>query len=139
MVKRNVPRKVYDDAYYARNRERVLARNKAWASANPDRMRALHAAATKRWRREVRQQVLEAYGRACACCGESTESFLALDHVNGGGTQHRRGSSTYRVYKDVRDAGFPPTYRLLCHNCNYAVSRDPDGACPHEYAEVVFC
>jgi hypothetical protein len=46
---------------------------------------------------------------ACACCGEPTLEFLSLDHVEGGGAQHREetktgGSSFYRLL--VRE-GFP--------------------------------
>ena len=88
-------------------------------------------ATKKRYRDKVRQEVLEAYGRKCACCGESEEMFLALDHVNGRDTtapRSRRAGTG--LYKQARDAGFPASYQLLCHNCNCA--KGYYGSCPHK-------
>lgn len=136
MVKRNVPRKVYDDAYYSRNRDKVLARNKAYEATHPEEMKAIRAEWMRRKRKERRTQILDAYGGKCSCCGESREPFLAIDHVNGGGTEHRKRLGTSRVLKEIIDRNFPADFRLLCHNCNYAVSRSPDGACVHESEEL---
>jgi len=83
--------------------------------------------------RQYREKILDAYGRKCACCGETTPEFLALDHVNNDGAEQRRltgrpgGVATYIF---VIAQGFPPDYRLLCHNCN--VSHGMYGYCPHE-------
>ena len=68
----------------------------------------------------------------CACCGEQTIQFLALDHINGGGAKHRReenitGSSVFRWI--IRN-GFPAIFQVLCHNCNLA--KGFYGECPHE-------
>src|SRR3990172_5963982 len=41
------------------------------------------------WHAALRREVLDHYGGACACCGETTLEFLSLDHKNGGGTKHR--------------------------------------------------
>lgn len=79
-----------------------------------------------------RDKVLAAYGSACECCGESRREFLAIDHVHGGGNKHvaalaRAGTS---LVMHVIRQGFPPDFRLLCHNCNQA--RGAYGYCPHE-------
>jgi hypothetical protein len=80
---------------------------------------------------DLRRVVLSAYGGRCACCGEDRYAFLAIDHVHGGGTRERedgvRGES---LYKQLRERGYPPEYRLLCHNCNGA--RGWRGGCPHD-------
>lgn len=80
--------------------------------------------------RSNRLAVVAAYGGVCACCGEANEVFLCLDHIGGGGNEHRRslGGSSAKVYTAVIAAGFPKSYQLLCHNCNFATAR---GACPH--------
>ncbi len=82
--------------------------------------------------RSYRIKILEAYGNKCACCGETTPEFLALDHVNNDGAAERKktalAGSTFYCY--VLRQGCPPTYRLLCHNCNS--SRGYYGYCPHE-------
>lgn len=88
----------------------------------------------KTYGRGLRLQILNVYGNKCACCGETEEKFLALDHVNNDGAQHRKrlsnsnAGSSVKVYADVKRQGFPSTFQLLCHNCNFAKSR---GGCPH--------
>lgn len=44
--------------------------------------------------------------------------------------RRQRLHAAIRIYRAVELAGFPPTYRLLCHNCNMA--RGLYGTCPHE-------
>jgi hypothetical protein len=57
--------------------------------------------------------------------------FLAIDHIGGGGTKHRksfgRGSSLYRW---LEKSGLPGGFRVLCHNCNMAIGFY--GYCPHK-------
>lgn len=77
-------------------------------------------------RRKERESVIAAYGGACACCGESTYEFLAIDHVNGNG----KGEGGPPLVRKVIEEGFPAAYRMLCHNCNMA--RGLYGQCPHE-------
>ena len=69
----------------------------------------------------------------CACCGENNYEFLTVDHIDGGGAQHRRengyhpGNSTYSW---ILKNNFPEGFRILCWNCNS--SRGVYGYCPHE-------
>ena len=89
-----------------------------------------NAPANKAWWASIRREFLAAYGGKCACCGEGTQEFLSLDHINGDGSQHRKmtGSLTYLW---LRKRGWPKdNYRLLCMNCNFARGRY--GYCPHE-------
>ncbi len=82
-------------------------------------------------RREARQAVLAGYGSKCACCGEATAAFLALDHVNNDGREDReKWRTNHRIYIQAIRAGFPPRFQLLCHNCNMAKALV--GECPHE-------
>ena len=83
------------------------------------------------YRQRIRSEVLTAYGGRCACCGESEHRFLAIDHVNGGGTKHRKilGGGTM-LYRWLKKQGFPVGFQLLCHNCNSAKAYY--SACPHE-------
>jgi hypothetical protein len=80
--------------------------------------------------RRYRQQVLDWYGGKCACCGESHPEFLAMDHVDGGGSEHRREIKTRLTTWLWRQGGPVPGFRILCHNCNQA--RGAYGYCPHE-------
>jgi hypothetical protein len=72
------------------------------------------------------------YGGCCRCCGESTDELLSIDHIEGGGNQHRKAINRYGtdMYRWLKAQGFPPGFRVLCHNCNLARGRY--GYCPHE-------
>lgn len=88
-------------------------------------------AVNKVYRLNNRNTVLALYGDACECCGETRREFLAIDHKNGGGSQHRKTVSSEKLYRILSKLEVPdPAYRLLCHNCNMA--RGYYGYCPHE-------
>ena len=101
--------------------------NKTWYESH----REAHNAATKRNYQAVRQEVLDAYGGLCACCGETTPEFLGIDHINGRGSIERKGMTGYTLYRKLRREGFPKDlYQLLCHNCNQA--KGYYRVCPHQ-------
>lgn len=81
------------------------------------------------YRRKIRAKIIEAYGGQCKCCGEKTEQFLAVDHIDGGGKAHRKRMSNSILYLSIVREGFPKTYQILCHNCNLA--KGFYGRCPH--------
>jgi hypothetical protein len=107
---------------------------KIWYNMNADK----RCEYMKKLRQEVKEKVLNHYsqeGLHCACpggCQETNIKFLCLDHINGGGKQHRikikaRGSAFYTwIIKN----NFPDGYRVLCHNCNHALGAH--GKCPHQ-------
>ena len=80
-------------------------------------------------------ELLVAYGSRCACCGETRERFLTIDHVfNDGGAEKRREGygSGIGFYLFLKRRGYPKDrYRLLCYNCNCGRARN-GGVCPHE-------
>jgi len=82
-----------------------------------------------RWQRRLREEVLRHYGGSCACCGESRYEFLAIDHIEGGGAQHRK-QIRMPMPRWLKKNGFPDGYRVLCHNCNMSLGRY--GYCPHQ-------
>lgn len=81
-------------------------------------------------RRAIREEVIAAYGGACACCGEWHLQFLTIDHIHGGGKQHRKQVGSQGVYVDLKRQGFPKdNYRVLCMNCNWSIRHG--GRCIH--------
>lgn len=85
---------------------------------------------TKKNQRKTRKMVLEHYGGECACCGINDYEFLCIDHVNGGGHQHRKKvGHGYKFLRWLITNDFPEEYRILCHNCNMATGLY--GYCPH--------
>jgi hypothetical protein len=67
-------------------------------------------------RADLRKKVLDHYGTACACCGETQSEFLQIDHIDGGGTKHRK--TTRDICKWLVAEGFPDGFKTLCSNCN---------------------
>lgn len=82
---------------------------------------------------KLRTEILTAYGNgrmACVCCGEFHHEFLSLDHINGGGAAERKHTTSDKLYRRLRKAGFPKgKHRTLCFNCNWCYGHY--GYCPH--------
>ena len=80
------------------------------------------------WEKErrfrIKTEMVTAYGGQCACCSENKIEFLTIDHINGGGTQHRKQikkSGGTDFYLWLKKMGWPrQDYQLLCWNCNCA-------------------
>jgi hypothetical protein len=83
--------------------------------------------------RALRVRVLRHYSGGgepkCACCGATELEFLSLDHVNGGGRQHRK-TIKIRWWEWLRKNNYPIGFRVLCHNCNQSIGIY--GYCPHQ-------
>lgn len=81
----------------------------------------------------LKLEVMGHYGGArCACCGEDRIEFLCFDHVEGGGTQHRKsiGNMGRQFYYWLKLNGYPNGYRVLCYNCNMSIGFY--GYCSHK-------
>jgi hypothetical protein len=59
----------------------------------------------------------------CSCCGESNLIVLILDHIDGGGSQHRRTITRHKtgsIYRWIIKNNFPVGFRVLCRNCDWS-------------------
>lgn len=89
-----------------------------------------------KWTLKAKLLCMNRYGSSCYCCGETEPAFLCIDHVNGGGNQHKRetfGHSKvggYALYRWLIRNDFPEGFQFLCFNCNCAKQYNP-GGCPH--------
>lgn len=122
------------------------ARAKEWRDANPEKIKALAQEKRTEWvgvkwnepitrstaaNRLLRLEVLEALGGKCACCGETRQEFLCVDHIRGGGNKHRKQVEGEYFFRVVRREGCPKSkYRVLCYNCNCSLAHR--GYCPHD-------
>lgn len=88
----------------------------------------------RKWRAQVKLEMLNALGRKCRCCGETNPLFLTLDHVQNDGASHRasfKSTNVELIYQQAKCEGWPADkYQLLCMNCNFA--KGHFGVCPHE-------
>lgn len=72
----------------------------------------------------------------CNCCGESMKCFLSIDHIDGGGSKHRRDTKTRggkKFYIWLVRNNYPDGYQVLCFNCNFGKSSGP--CCPHKIVD----
>lgn len=114
-------------AYYKAHQARAAKLNREWCLRNPTKNQEYKA----KERIKLRQEMLNAYGRKCVCCGEIYEAFLTLDHIGGGGKAHRATVGNGLVYRDLRKRGWPKEgFQILCMNCNWAIRFG--GICPHK-------
>jgi hypothetical protein len=77
----------------------------------------------------LRRLVLNQYGGECVCCEETTYEFLSIDHINGGGTSHKRQIQKH-MWQWLKNNNYPKGFQVLCFNCNLA--KGFYGYCPHE-------
>ena len=125
-------RRAYEKAYWSRpeNLERKRAQSREYAKTGYYRRK------NRERHQKLRTEVLSHYGGSppkCVCCGEATEKFLSIDHVNGGGREHRRRMRASSIYEGLRKEGLPGGFQVLCYNCNCA--KGFYGTCPHEEGE----
>lgn len=84
-----------------------------------------------RRRYKIKKEVLIVYGNKCACCEESKENFLCIDHIDGDGNTHRKELGGFNIYQWLRANNYPKDkYQLLCWNCNEVKAQL--NICPHQ-------
>lgn len=111
--------------WYKHHKKEHLVNNKRYYDKNRDIIKRR----TKAWLLNIRKEVLNFYGNKCQCCGENRIEFLSIDHINGGGTKHRKEISHANIYVWLKRNKFPEGFQILCHNCN--MSKAYYGYCPH--------
>jgi len=105
--------------------------NRQWCRENPDKVRQYkikyHGKYHQAYRIKLKTTALTYYGNgkmSCVLCGEEDIRCLSLDHINGGGHQHRKslgskGRGGFHFYLWLIKHGLPEGYRTLCMNCQF--------------------
>jgi len=91
--------------------------SKEWQRNNRDK----HNQQNRKEYRQLINEVIDAYGGKCKCCGETRREYLTIDHVNGDGRKHNREmgfSSPNGLYRWLRQNNYPEGFQVLCFNCN---------------------
>ena len=87
----------------------------------------------REYKRRIKYEVLSRYSTEaypiCAKCSEADLSKLSIDHINGGGNEHRArlGIPTgYAFYAWLRRNDYPEGYQVLCisHNSEHHGKRE---------------
>jgi hypothetical protein len=76
-------------------------------------------------RKDLQNEVFDAYGGPkCRRCGfDKDPDSLQIDHIEGGGTKHLKEIGRSKLYSWLKKNGYPPGYRVLCANCNFALGK----------------
>lgn len=142
----------WDKTYYKKHlEERIEYNKKAYKELKKDKLRFLkererkRISAVKNYRKTAqpyeyarKMLIIETYGGKCKCCGITRDEFLAVDHIDGHGNEHRRklGIKGGRHFYDwIIKNNFPKGFQILCHNCNFAKDHY-EGGCPHTRGDV---
>jgi hypothetical protein len=114
--------------YHWNNRDKLLKQRKnryhMIDKKNPEIMKRKSETA-RIWDIERRRKCIEHYSKGktcCELCGESDYDVLTIDHINGGGNQHRIKISRHVADFLIKN-NFPEGYRILCMNCNIKEAR----------------
>lgn len=106
--------------YYTRNKEKYLAKAKAWAISHPQRRKEISRVNQQKMRPLRRARLLELLGPFCNLCGEMDEVVLEIDHTVPQLRSRPEGSggsgailSRLRVGKEN-----PFNLQVLCSNCH---------------------
>jgi hypothetical protein len=114
--------------------EKCRAKSQRYQATSVAKDPTANAEYQRELRRRRREDALTAYGGRCTCCGETAYEFLTIDHPDGGGRKEREGLHMWgsAFIGHLARQGYPPGYRVLCHNCNSAYGYY--GYCPHAKA-----
>lgn len=114
--------------YYQKHKVEALLRKRKYRLEHGEEIKARSRAKTL----EIKTTIINHYGKECACCGETEIKFLTIDHIEGGGTKHRKqlGGGGQRIYRWLIKNNFPEGYQVLCWNCNCA--KGLYNTCPHQ-------
>ena len=102
--------------YYNRHKAEVSVRHQLYDILHPE----VKKAGIKRYKDKAKLEVITHYGAgvaACLRCGYTDMRALTIDHMNGGGSQHRKTINSVNMYTWLRKNGYPDGYQTLCMNC----------------------
>lgn len=71
---------------------------------------------------ELKIKVLTHYGNGkctCVICGFDDLRALSIDHIDGGGGEHRRKMGYSTIYRWLVVNDYPEGYQTLCMNCQF--------------------
>lgn len=114
----------YMRKYREAHREKILEYmrdyNRRWYQAH----KTEKLAQGKRLRQRLKLKALAHYSLRelpkCVKCGITDVDVLCIDHINGGGSAHRRqlAQNKSEFYRWLMNNNYPAGYQTLCANCN---------------------
>lgn len=103
------------------NREHVNEYMREYRKRDPEKLKLQR----KIRRINLKQETLSYYSNenipSCVVCAEARIDCLSIDHINGGGYQHRMGESGIgnNLYEWLKSNNWPTGFQTLCMNCQF--------------------
>ena len=107
--------------YYLRNRERILDRRRKYYETHKLKIMQYQLGYRKSYYFKRKIEVLSYYSsgaNVCAHCGFDDIRALSIDHIDGGGTKHRKEIKG-DMYDWLKRNNYPKGYQVLCMNCQF--------------------
>lgn len=120
--------RIWYHEYYLKTHDKQIERSRKYYQSHKEEISRRNSKRNQK----LKLRVLSHYSNGmpkCACCGESHTEFLSIDHIRGGGNQHRKEIGQLTIYHWLIKNNFPEGFQVLCFNCNHAKSF---GQCPHK-------
>src|SRR5271157_4917708 len=84
--------------HYARNAETLREKKQKYKEANREKVLASDRKSGKKFRDQLRQDVILIFGGKCIRCGFTDWRALQVDHINGGGTRERKSLRNHQAF-----------------------------------------
>jgi len=110
------------------NKDRMNQLKKVWRQNNRDKVNQ----SQRESHRQLNDEVIDAYGGKCACCGETRKEFLSIDHIDGNGNKQKKEigvRTSQEFYCWLKQNNYPEGFQVLCFNCN--CGKRNFSVCPH--------
>jgi len=110
--------------HHQENRDDINAYKRAWYREHRESKRQSQFV----YKMKLKIEVLVHYSTrnypVCAQCGIRDIDVLTIDHIKGGGSEHKKvlGSLGSKLYYWLRQNDYPLGYQVLCFNCNFKKS-----------------
>lgn len=108
--------------YWKKNREELLRKRAEWKEANREEILLKDKEKQRKIRQERKIKVLTYYSNGtCRCCRCNFDDIraLSIDHIKGGGHQHRKQIGSSRLYQWLIKKNYPEGFQCLCMNCQF--------------------
>lgn len=115
---------------YWKTRKKQKGINRARSNAkykikHPEKYKAMMRECQRVYRTKIKYATLTHFSDGkmrCARCGESRPACLTIDHIKGGGRQHRLAIGTgdgTQFYRWLLKNGSRKDFQVLCMNCQW--------------------
>ncbi|RDJ35314.1 MAG: hypothetical protein DWQ19_10900 [Crenarchaeota archaeon] len=124
--------------YYEQNKDHIKCKTVRYQKHNPDKVKAY----SKTARENLKIEIFNHYCNCnieCKNCGQNQLHLLTVDHVNGGGSQHKRRIKN--LYSWIKRNNFPEGFQVLCWNCQFRKKNEeakPENPQPNQIKQAEY-